>query len=206
VSRQKGGARPADRRSAPTGRSSSTHAPRGRPPVLAVGPATALKLLVERVGRKSERVTAVIIGGGSNTKATRPTGEFALARKGAGGRFLPDLPSATRTKNKGRFALEPARWAGTTETALRGDPSRCRPVCPLAVVVNARLQYRAGILLEGVDTINEEINLRSVQVNLDAEILGPGLVNASSYRDQCPVRSDGEPRTYISADGQVPYG
>src|SRR4051812_6276634 len=64
----------------------------GRPPVLAVGPATALKLLVKSVGRKSVRVTAVCIGGGSNDKATRPTRRVALRAKGACG-GIPSRPS-----------------------------------------------------------------------------------------------------------------
>jgi hypothetical protein len=52
-----------------------------------------------RVGRKSRRSTAGIIGGGVTGKATRPTGVVDAARqKERASAFLPDLPSATRKK------------------------------------------------------------------------------------------------------------
>src|SRR5690348_325765 len=50
-------------------------------------------LLVKKEGKKSERVTAVIIGGGGSAKATRPTGEVALrAREPASDSFQTFLP------------------------------------------------------------------------------------------------------------------
>src|SRR3954451_16682737 len=53
--------------------------------------------LVERVGSKSNRVTAGIIGGGSTAKATRPTGGLTLTRqKEPTGEFLPNPPSPDR--------------------------------------------------------------------------------------------------------------
>jgi hypothetical protein len=51
------------------------------------------------VGKKCDRVTAGIIGGGVTGKATRPTGVVDAARqKERASAFLPDLPSATRKK------------------------------------------------------------------------------------------------------------
>src|SRR3954452_168750 len=53
--------------------------------------------LVKRVGSKSNRVTAGIIGGGSTDKATRPTGVLTLTRqKEPTGEFLPNPPSPDR--------------------------------------------------------------------------------------------------------------
>src|SRR3954467_6236247 len=53
--------------------------------------------LVKRVGSKSNRVTAGIIGGGSTDKATRPTGGLTLSRqKEPTGEFLPNPPSPDR--------------------------------------------------------------------------------------------------------------
>src|SRR4051794_28477594 len=53
--------------------------------------------LVKRVGSKSNRVTAGIIGGGATDKATRPTGGLTLSRqKEPTGEFLPNPPSPDR--------------------------------------------------------------------------------------------------------------
>src|SRR4051812_25871874 len=53
--------------------------------------------LVKRVGRKSDRATAGIIGGGATAKATRPTGGLTLTRqKEPTGEFLPNPPSPDR--------------------------------------------------------------------------------------------------------------
>jgi hypothetical protein len=64
----------------------------------------SLMLLVKRVGKRSERVTAVFIGGGTNSKATRPTGEIALRTKGPSAAsfqtFRPPRQKSLRSRPK----------------------------------------------------------------------------------------------------------
>src|SRR3954453_22046393 len=71
--------------------------------------------LVKRVGSKSDRVTAGIIGGGATGKATRPTGGLTLTRqKEPTGAFLPNPPSPDRQGCA--YAQRAAFGRGTRDT------------------------------------------------------------------------------------------
>ena len=59
----------------------------------------SLMLLVTRVGKRSDRVTAVFIGAEPTPGPLAPQGRLRLRAKGAFGGVLPDLPAAS---DKGR--------------------------------------------------------------------------------------------------------
>src|SRR3954452_9821935 len=68
---------------------------------------------VKRGGRKSDRATAGIIGGGATAKATRPTGGLTLTRqKEPTGEFLPNPPSPDR-QQAGALTRKKSLTAGT---------------------------------------------------------------------------------------------
>lgn len=55
----------------------------------------SLMLRVTRVGKRSERVTAVLIGAGPTPRPLAPQGRLCFAQE-SGRQFLPDLPLAAR--------------------------------------------------------------------------------------------------------------
>ena len=112
---------PSDRRSAPTVRSSLLRSFAWPTSCPLRWSRYSLMLLVKRVGKRSERVTAVFIGSGTNTKATRPTGEVVLRTKGRAA--IPSRPSFSRPqKSKSASALV-GLPCGQTGTSTRRAPA-----------------------------------------------------------------------------------
>src|SRR3954447_14717557 len=123
VSRPKGwGECPADRRSGAPVVPPSPHAPRARPPVLAAAPTDALISWVEKVGSKSDRVTAGIIGGGGTGKATRPTGGLTLTRQKEPIRGIPPKPSFPGSATSRSADAQESLPARTSWTNTRRSP------------------------------------------------------------------------------------
>ena len=81
-------------------------------------PTDALMLLVDWVGKKSDRATGGIIGSGAPTRPLAPRG--VRYAQGAGVEFLPDLPSATGMRSNAARCCG-AGCAGNTRSALRAQ-------------------------------------------------------------------------------------
>ena len=78
------------------------------------------------MGKKCDRVTAGIIGGGVTGKATRPTGVCA-SRKGAGG-GIPSRPSFRRPRKDGALRAKRACRPGQTLGVRQPSPPVCLTV------------------------------------------------------------------------------
>jgi hypothetical protein len=95
----------------------------------------SLMLLVKRVGKRSERVTAVFIGAEPTPRPLAPRGRLCFAQKG-GRQFLPDLPLAARKKARalraGRTALRADGYKHSACASLLRQSVGCPVLPPLA--------------------------------------------------------------------------
>jgi hypothetical protein len=121
VTRRKGGARASGQEVGPDGRSSLSARFAWPTSCPLRWSRYSLMLLVKRVGKGSERVTAVIIGAEPTSRPLAPQGRLCYAQKG--GRQIPSRPSFRRPQKKQeRFALV-GLPCGQTGTSTRRAPA-----------------------------------------------------------------------------------
>ena len=100
VTRQKGGARAFGQEVGPGGRSSLSACFAWPTSCPLRWSRYSLMLLVKKVGKGSERVTAVCIGAEPTPRPLAPQGRLRLSAQKGGRQFLPDLPLAARKREK----------------------------------------------------------------------------------------------------------
>jgi hypothetical protein len=135
VTRQKGGARAFGQEVGPGGRSSLSARFAWPTSCPLRWSRYSLMLLVKRVGKRSERVTAVFIGAEPTPRPLAPQGRLCFAQKG-GRQFLPDLPLAARRKARalraGRTALRADGYKHSACASLLRQSVGCPVLPPLA--------------------------------------------------------------------------